>query len=133
MKGELLYPILCAHTSYYVYMILNTATYYGEVYILTERLKNFCDRSSCYLHYTRFVRFGVCTYFNTRCWNKALKCSLMIKHPNGDALRSPLVHPIEVVRVLLNTPPHFLAVRVGGDGGGGGLPLSTRNRDGSQS
>ena len=61
----------------------------------------------------------------------------MIKHPNGGATCLPLVHPVEVVRAALNTPPHFLAVRVGGDGdggwGGGGLPLNTRNRDGSQS
>jgi hypothetical protein len=123
--GMLLHFILCTK--------LITAAYFGEVYILTERLKSFWDRSSCSLFYTRFVRLDVCTYFNTRLWTKALKYPHIKEHPNGGACCSPLVHPVEVFRAFFSTPPHFLAVRVGGDGGGGGFPLSMRNREGSQS
>ena len=128
-------PVMRLRLHFILCTKLITAAYFSEVYILTERLKNFWDRSSCSLFYTRFVHLDVCTYFNTILWTKALKYPyiLVIKHPNGGAWCSPLVHPVEVVRAFFSTPPHFPAVRVGGDGCGGGFPLSTRNREGSQS
>jgi hypothetical protein len=124
--GLLLHFLLCTE--------LISDAYFGEVCVLAERLKNFWDRSSCSLFYTRFVRLDVCTYIlQHEIMDKDPEYPYTIKHPNGDARCSPLVHPVEVVRAFLSTPPHFLEVRVGGDGGGGGFPLRTRNRDGSQS
>jgi hypothetical protein len=78
VMGLLLHFILCIE--------LITDAYFGEVYVLTERLKNFWDRFSCSLFYTRFVRLDVCTYIlQHEIRDKGPEYPYIIKHPNGDA------------------------------------------------